>query len=104
MDEDIKMKILVTGANGYLGQGVVKAFLDSGNQVVAACHSETNGVDSRANIIQCDLYHIDKVNNQSLSETRLFSYIGDYLPSPPKTTLVKRYLDIRSPCTHSGYE
>ena len=59
MDEDIKMKILVTGANGYLGQGVVKAFLDSGNQVVAACHSETNGVDSRANIIQCDLYHID---------------------------------------------
>jgi hypothetical protein len=51
-----------------------------------------------------DLYHIDKVNNQSLSETRLFSYIGDYLPSPPKTTLVKRYLDIRSPCTHSGYE
>lgn len=30
------MKILVTGANGYLGQGVVKALLDNGHSVVAA--------------------------------------------------------------------
>ena len=29
------MKILVTGANGYLGVGIVKAILDSGNDVVA---------------------------------------------------------------------
>lgn len=29
------MKILVTGANGYIGQGVVKAILDSGNEVIA---------------------------------------------------------------------
>lgn len=29
------MKILVTGANGYLGQGVVKALLDNGHNVVA---------------------------------------------------------------------
>lgn len=29
------MKILVTGANGYLGSGIVKAILDSGNEVVA---------------------------------------------------------------------
>ena len=28
------MKILVTGANGYLGQGVVKALLDNGHSVV----------------------------------------------------------------------
>lgn len=27
------MKILVTGANGYLGQGVVKALLDNGHSV-----------------------------------------------------------------------
>ena len=29
------MKVLVTGANGYLGQGVVKELLDKGHEVVA---------------------------------------------------------------------
>lgn len=41
------MKILVTGANGYLGQGVVKALLDNGHSVVAA-DFKTNYVDDRA--------------------------------------------------------
>lgn len=53
------MKILVTGANGYLGQGIVKAILDSGNEVIAACHSRTDVIDSRAGIKQCDLYTIE---------------------------------------------
>lgn len=53
------MKILVTGANGYLGQGIVKTILDNGNEVVAACHSRTDVIDSRAEIKQCDLYTID---------------------------------------------
>lgn len=53
------MKILVTGANGYLGQGIVKAILDNKNQVVAACHSRTDVIDSRADIKQCDLYAVD---------------------------------------------
>ena len=29
------MKILVTGANGYLGQGIVKEILNSGHDVIA---------------------------------------------------------------------
>ena len=29
------MKILVTGANGYLGRGIVKAILDKGAEVIA---------------------------------------------------------------------
>ena len=29
------MKILVTGANGYIGQGVVKALIDMGQTVIA---------------------------------------------------------------------
>lgn len=41
------MKILVTGANGYLGQGVVKALLDNGHSVVAA-DFKTTYVDERA--------------------------------------------------------
>lgn len=53
------MKILVTGANGYLGQGVVKALLDKGYDVIAACHSQTDTVDKRAIIKQCDIYEVE---------------------------------------------
>lgn len=52
------MRILITGANGYLGQGIVKAVLDSGNEVIAACHSKRDMIDSRAQIKQCDLFAI----------------------------------------------
>ena len=30
------MKILLTGATGYLGQGIVQSILDNGHNVVAA--------------------------------------------------------------------
>lgn len=52
------MKILVTGANGYLGQGVVKAFLDRGADVVAA-DLKLDLVDDRAQKCQADLFGID---------------------------------------------
>lgn len=52
------MKVLVTGANGYLGQGVVKAILDTGNEVVAADFI-TQNVDNRAQKIECNLFGID---------------------------------------------
>lgn len=52
------MKILVTGANGYLGQGIVKHILDSGNEVVAAGHT-TCLVDNRAVRINCNIFEID---------------------------------------------
>lgn len=51
------MKILVTGANGYLGQGVVKHILDQGNRVVAADFS-VDRVDLRADRRACDLFEI----------------------------------------------
>ncbi len=52
------MKILVTGANGYLGQGVVKRLLDDGHQVVAVDFS-VDVVDSRADRRACDLFSIE---------------------------------------------
>ena len=52
------MKILVTGANGYLGQGIVKHILDLGNEVVATDYS-IDFVDERAERIACDLFSID---------------------------------------------
>lgn len=49
------MKILVTGANGYLGLGIVKKLLEKGCQVVATDFC-TNEVDDRAERIECDLF------------------------------------------------
>lgn len=53
------MKILVTGANGYLGQGIVKVILDSGNEVVAT-DFKTNFVDARAKKVECNLFEVDE--------------------------------------------
>lgn len=52
------MKILVTGANGYLGQGIVKRLLDMGNEVVAT-DFDIDCVDQRARSLACDLFSID---------------------------------------------
>lgn len=49
--------ILVTGANGYLGRGIVKQLLDDGQIVIAADYS-LDGVDSRAIKKECDLFTI----------------------------------------------
>ncbi len=51
------MKVLVTGANGYLGQGIVKCLLDDGIDVVATDFS-CEHVDKRASIKECDLFGV----------------------------------------------
>jgi len=51
------MKVLVTGANGYLGQGIVKAILDSGIEVIAADFS-TEHIDDRAKAVACNLFEV----------------------------------------------
>lgn len=51
------MKVLVTGANGYLGQGVVKSILDNGLDVVATDFT-TQCVDRRAKCIDCNIFEV----------------------------------------------
>lgn len=51
------MKILVTGANGYLGQGIVKALLEQHRNVVATDFC-TDSVDKRALCVPCDLFAV----------------------------------------------
>lgn len=53
------MKIAVTGANGYLGTGVVKELCRRGMDVIAVCHSSKTGVDSRALIKTCDIFSLE---------------------------------------------
>ena len=56
--EIIALKILVTGANGYLGQGIVKQLLDDGIEVIATDFRKDQ-IDSRAQAIDCDLFSVD---------------------------------------------
>lgn len=56
------MKILVTGANGYLGKGVVKALLDDGLEVVATDVND-NLIDRRAIVKRDDLFAIEDPYN-----------------------------------------
>ena len=66
------MKILVTGANGYIGQGVVKAILDSGNEVIATDFS-TQYVDERAKRIDCNVFVL---NLKELENALQYSYLN----------------------------
>ena len=52
------MKILVTGANGYLGQGVVKEILELGCEVIATDFKLTN-IDKRAKKIETNLFEVE---------------------------------------------
>lgn len=52
------MNILVTGANGYLGVGIVKELLDRGHNVVATDKSLLN-VDDRAIKMEGDIFKLD---------------------------------------------
>lgn len=51
------MKILVTGANGYMGTGIVECLLNDGNEVIAA-DFQTDGVDKRAKHMATNLFEV----------------------------------------------
>lgn len=51
------MKILVTGANGYLGSGIVKSIIETGNDVIAVDFA-VDHVDKRAIRLTCNLFEL----------------------------------------------
>ena len=52
------MRVLITGANGYLGQGIVNKLLNDGVSVIAA-DFDSEYIDKRAEIRLCDIFNID---------------------------------------------
>ena len=52
------MRVLVTGANGYLGAGVVKQLLEDGIDVVATDFKDEY-IDQRADIRLADLFALE---------------------------------------------
>ena len=59
MSEEKTMKIVVTGAGGYLGTGVVKQLCNDGLEVVAVSHSKCDILDERAEIKECDIFNLE---------------------------------------------
>lgn len=52
------MRVLVTGANGYLGKGVVKQLLDDGVEVIATDYKD-DFIDKRADIVCGDIFSME---------------------------------------------
>ena len=53
------MQISVTGASGQVCTGIVKQLFDDGNDVIAVCHRNLDGVDKRAKAVICDIFSLE---------------------------------------------
>lgn len=95
------MKILVTGANGYIGLHIVKTLLDKGIQVIA-CDLNTDEVDKRAERKNIDLFTLPDTNIYTLLGTPDVVYI--WLGAMDSYTMPQLTWEIYRPITDSLLE
>ena len=69
------MKVLVTGANGYIGKHVVKAFLNAGHEVYVSDFSY-KGMDERAHIVDTPIFCGDKNIFHLLGEPEILVHLA----------------------------
>lgn len=68
------MKILVTGANGYMGQGIVRELIENGHDVTATDFSAEN-IDARAQVIVSDIFD-EKSTYEMLGEPEVLLHLA----------------------------
>lgn len=69
------MRVLVTGANGYLGQGIVKHLIDKGHFVIAS-DIRVDCIDERAERISCDLFSLKENLYEYFKEPEIILHLA----------------------------
>lgn len=69
------MKILVTGANGYIGRHVVSELLNMGHNVIA-CDLHLNNVDGRAEKIEANLFEATENIYESMNSPEVCIHLA----------------------------
>ncbi|MCE2929222.1 MAG: SDR family oxidoreductase [Candidatus Caenarcaniphilales bacterium] len=94
------MKVLVLGANGYIGQRLILALIESNHEVIALVRDSSRFDISRFNA-KVDVIEADLLNANSLSEIPHDVDIAFYLVHSMSTPTRKGFPDLEASCAEN---